>query len=175
MNWAAGCTAIARLDLIASHEPTCGFRQVRCLHKGCGWVQRLNELAAHLAQHHNVSVIEMQEDRAELVLQDPTIKQNSMRMVLRLHHDSVFVVTYERTGPFYTEAKLDVVTLTPRCEEYEFEIIIRGPSGVNSWRSRALVCGTSEDTSVGLSESFINKMAPDGILRMQIKWTKSVT
>ncbi|XP_075539720.1 uncharacterized protein LOC142574551 [Dermacentor variabilis] len=61
MNWAAGCTAIARLDLIASHESTCGFRQVRCLHKGCGWVHRLNELAAHLAQHHNVSVIEVQD------------------------------------------------------------------------------------------------------------------
>ncbi|XP_075541618.1 uncharacterized protein LOC142575822 isoform X1 [Dermacentor variabilis] len=173
-NWSAGCTSVARLDMMSSHEATCGYRQVRCLHKGCGWVHRLNELAARLAQHHNVSVIEVQEDRAELVLQDPNNKENSMRMVLLLHHESVFVVTYERTGPFYTEAKLDVVTLTPRCDEYEFEIIIRGPSGVNSWRSQALPCGTSEDTSVRLSESFINNLAPDGMLRMQIKLTKSV-
>ncbi|XP_075541621.1 uncharacterized protein LOC142575822 isoform X2 [Dermacentor variabilis] len=174
-NWQSGCSEILSLHCMATHEKFCTFRQLRCLFNCCGWVHCLNKLAGHLARQHNVNVIAMQEDRAELVLQDPTIKQNSMRMVLRLHHDSVFVVTYERTGPFYTEAKLDVVTLTPRCEEYEFEIIIRGPSGVNSWRSRALVCGTSEDTSVGLSESFINKMAPDGILRMQIKWTKSVT
>ncbi|XP_075541635.1 uncharacterized protein LOC142575824 isoform X5 [Dermacentor variabilis] len=159
---------------MASHEVTCGFRQVRCIFKSCGRVSCLNQLAGHLAHQHSVNVIAMQEDRAELDLQDPNNRENSMRMVLLLHHDSVFVVTYERTGPFYTEAKLDVVTLTPRCGEYEFEIIIRGPSGVNSWRSRALVCGTCEDTSVGLSDSFINKMARDGILKMEIKLTKSV-
>ncbi|XP_075541637.1 uncharacterized protein LOC142575826 [Dermacentor variabilis] len=113
---------------MASHEEIWSFRQVRCLYSSCGWVHCLNKLAGHLAQQHSVNVIAVQEDRAELVLQDPTNKQNSMRMVFLLHHDSVFVVTYERTGPFYTEAKLDVVTLTPRCGEYEFEIIIRGPS-----------------------------------------------
>ncbi|XP_075541626.1 uncharacterized protein LOC142575823 [Dermacentor variabilis] len=141
-NWPSGCTEIARMDYMTNHEESCSFRQVRCIFKSCGWVCCLNQLAGHLAHQHSVNVIAVLEDRAELVLQDPNNKENSMRMVLLLHHESVFVVTYERTGPFYTEAKLDVVTLTPRCEEYEFEIIIRGPSGVNSWRSRALVCGT---------------------------------
>nr|XP_054918545.1 uncharacterized protein LOC126546520 [Dermacentor andersoni] len=173
-NWPSGCSAIARLDLMASHEATCGFRQVRCTFKSCGWLCCLNQLAGHLVHQHSVNVVAVQEDSAELVLEDPNNKENSMRIVLLLHHESVFAVTYERTGPFYTEAKLNIVTLTPHCDECQFEIVLRGPSGVNAWRSKALACDTPEDTSVGLTESFISRMAPDGLLRMEIKLTKAV-
>ncbi|XP_065291570.1 uncharacterized protein [Dermacentor albipictus] len=157
---------------MATHEAICGFRQVRCLFPTCGYVNSINDLPSHLALRHAASVKEVHEDHAELVLQDPTNKQNSVRAVLLLHHESVLAVTHERTGQFYSEANLNVLTLTPGPEDYDFEIILRGPSGVNSWRSRALAWGTPEDTSVGLSESFISKLAPDGTLNIRINLMK---
>ncbi|XP_075541629.1 uncharacterized protein LOC142575824 isoform X2 [Dermacentor variabilis] len=173
-NWPSGCTEIARMDYMTIHEESCSFSQVRCLFHTCGFVDSLNQLPSHLAMRHTVSVMEVNQGTADVVLEDPTSKDHITRILLLLHEDHVFGVVFQRTGQFHTEATLNVLSLTPNSDPYNFEIILRGPAGKNSWCSSVFAPDAGQDTAIGFTEPFLNRMALEGCLRMEIKLSKSV-
>ncbi|XP_065291576.1 uncharacterized protein [Dermacentor albipictus] len=159
---------------MATHEAICGFRQVRCLFQTCGYVNSINDLPSHLALRHAASVMEVHEGTADVVLQDPTTKEHTTRVLLLLHMDHVFGVVYQRTGQFHSEGTLNIFSLTASADIYEYQIIIRRPAGTNCWSSRAAAPDAGEETAIGFTESFIHSMTLHGCLRLEIKLMKSV-